>query len=146
MVIITDRIYKGLHNGMDRVAYNLLVAKFQGAASAQTIINKYAIDDLKSVAPKMDFIIGIAPRDSGSKIVEKLTKAIATQYRKPSMMMDKGQTLTKAKAGKLKGCKVLIIDDVIYTGKTMRIATKTLLNSGVSLVKNYALAKSKTYK
>lgn len=146
MIIITDRIYKGLHNGMDRVAYNLLVAKFQGTVSAQAIINKYAIDDLKTVAPKMDIIIGIAPRDSGSKIVEKLTKAIASRYHKPSMMMDKGQTLTKAKGAKLKGKKVLVIDDVIYTGKTMNTATKTILNNGAVGVKNYALAKSKTYK
>ncbi len=26
MIILSDRIYKGLHNGMDHVAYNLLLA------------------------------------------------------------------------------------------------------------------------
>lgn len=36
MIILSDRIYKGLHNGMDRVAYNLLVAKFQKSQSAST--------------------------------------------------------------------------------------------------------------
>ena len=97
MIILSDRIYKGLHNGMDRVAYNLLLAKFQGSEAAQRIINRYAVSDLKGKMKDIDLVLAIAPRDSRSDIVPKLAKAIAAPAKPRKLQY---YTLAKSKSYK----------------------------------------------
>lgn len=146
MIILSDRIYKGLHNGMDRVAYNLLLAKFQGSAAAQRIINRYAIEDLKGKMKDIDLVLAIAPRDSRSDIVPKLAKAISGNARVPLMLFGKGQTLTTAQKKRCTGKNILIVDDVLYTGATFRKATKAIAPAKPRKLQYYTLAKSKSYK
>lgn len=148
MIIInlTDRIYKGLHNGMDRVAYNLLSAKFSHNKASQRYVNSYAIDDLKSKMANIDCIVPIKPRDSGSSIVADMAQAIARHYKIPFVDALKiGNTSTKANAN-IVGKRCLLVDDVIYTGKTLEKATTALIKTGAKNIKTYAIAKSKSYK
>lgn len=146
MIILSDRIYKGLHNGMDRVAYNLLVAKFQKSQSAQRIINSYAVSDLKGKMKGINLIVAIAPRDSHSSIVRQLAEAIAKAYRLPLLLMDKGQTLSPTKRKNCQGKSILIVDDVVYTGATLEKATKAITPAKPKKIQYYTLAKSKSYK
>lgn len=146
MIILSDRIYKGLHNGMDRVAYNLLVAKFQKSQSAQRIINRYAVSDLKGKMKGINLIVAIAPRDSHSSIVRQLAEAIAKAYKVPLLLMDKDQTLSPTKRKNCQGKSILIVDDVVYTGATLKKATKAIKPAKPLKIQYYTLAKSKSYK
>lgn len=131
---------------MDRVAYSLLSAKFSGNKASQRYVNQYAIEDLKSKVKGIDYIVPIKPRDSGSSIVLDMAIAISKYYKIPvADALKIGNTDTKANAN-LTGKKCLLIDDVIFTGKTLSKGAQALKKVGAKSVIIYALAKSKSYK
>lgn len=131
---------------MDRVAYSLLSAKFSGNKASHRYVNQYAIEDLKSKVKGIDYIVPIKPRDSGSSIVLDMAVAISKYYKIPvADALKIGNTDTKANAN-LTGKKCLLIDDVIFTGKTLSKGAQALKKVGAKSVIIYALAKSKSYK
>lgn len=151
---INDRIFKGLHNGMDKFSYNLLVAKFFNQKSALDYLKKFVLADYKKEINKKNFsfdiIVAMATRDSKTNIVKEIGKELAKYVGVPMHQLEKDQkigvVLEKVLSRNL-DLNILLIDDVVYTGKTAKLAMKNL-----SKTKNkgkiffYPFAKSKSYK
>ena len=150
---INDRIFKGLHNGMDKFSYNLLVAKFFNQKSALDYLKKFVLADFKKEVIKkgikFDIIIAMATRDSKTNIVKEVGKELAKSAGVPIYQLDKDQKIGVVLDRVLQrnpGINILLIDDVIYTGKTANLALKNLAKyKKVGKISFYPFAKSKSY-
>lgn len=150
---INDRIFKGLHNGMDKFSYNLLVAKFFNQKTALDYLTKFVLADFKKEiikkGIKVDVIVAIATRDSNTNIVKAVGKELAKAKNVPIYQLDKDQKIGVVLDRFLQrnpGINILLIDDVIYTGKTANLALKNLSKyKQVGKISFYPFAKSKSY-
>lgn len=149
---INDRIFKGLHNGMDKFSYNLLVAKFFNQKTALDYLTKFVLADFKKEilkkGIKIDVIVAIATRDSNTNIVKAVGKELAKSAGVPIYQLDKDQKIGVVLDRFLQrnpGINILLIDDVIYTGKTAKLAMTNLKKYKVGKIDFYPFAKSKSY-
>lgn len=97
---INDRIFKGLHNGMDKFSYNLLVAKFFNQKSALDYLTKFVLADFRKEiikkGIKVDVIVAIATRDSKTNIVKAAGKELAKSAGVPIYQLEKDSNLFKS--------------------------------------------------
>lgn len=150
---INDRIFKGLHNGMDKFSYNLLVAKFFNQKSALDYLTKFVLADFKKEVVKkgikFDIIVAMATRDSKTNIVKAVGKELAKLANVTFYQLDKDQEVNLTLNNffhRNPDLNILLIDDVVYTGKTAKLAIKNLSKTKkIGKISFYPFAKSKSY-
>ena len=151
---INDRVFKGLHNGMDKFSYNLLVAKFFNQKSALDYLKKFVLEDFKKEIKKKNFsfdiIVAMATRDSKTNIVKEVGKELAKDSRVPFIQLEKDQKVGVTLNHFIErhpDLNILLIDDVVFTGKTANLAVKNLSKTSIKgKIFFYPFAKSHSYK
>lgn len=141
--IISDHVFRGKSTGKSNdIARIIYGAKFFNNDKSLTQLIRIACNDID---PKgIDIIVPINTRDSRYNIPYRIAKQVAAVL-KVKFMDALSSANTKASA-KLKGRNVLLLDDVIYTGRTLSIASAACTKVGAKSVKAFAIAHSKKFK
>ena len=150
-VLLPCSIYKGkcanlrLTGNCDNLpnitALMLLAAKF---GNDKSTLKKMAIIMAHFIeAEKYDYITGANNRDSNIDMGMELATRIADLKKIPYLkLLYNGNAACKSEA---KGKRILIIDDVIYQGKTMNKCVAAAKKAGAESVDFFAFGKSSNY-
>lgn len=141
--IISDHIFRGRATGKSNdIARLIYGAKFFNNDISLAKLIRIATNDID---PKgIDAIVPINTRDSRYNIPYRIAKQVASNL-KIKFIPALGSANSKA-TSQIKGKNVLLLDDVIYTGKTLSIAADACLKAGAKSVKAFAIAHSKKFK
>ncbi len=148
MLVLSETIFKGLHNGMDRLAYNILVAKFLGSKTHTDYVKRYITPIFeKEVVSKFKFdCIVVAPnKDSNSKLTQVIGKYLAEKYNCPVYTISKGFVIANSLANAIPNKNILIIDDVVYSGRTIHSVANELKKYKPNAIKGWAFVKAKNF-
>ncbi len=140
--IISDHVYRGKNSGhvnsMTRMIY---AGKFFNNPTAIEKLIKVCSGDIPD--DKFDAIVPIKPSYNRTNFVLKLARGIAK--RKKIKLIDAlYNNNTKCKPS-VRGLRILIFDDVIYSGKTMKKAVNSVAAQKPKSISYFAIAKSKTF-
>jgi predicted amidophosphoribosyltransferase len=140
---LTTRKFYGIRQKhVNAEAWHIYGYKFFENQKSLDILNSYAAEDLFSHT--FDVIVPIKPRDSGSDLVLQLASHISGLYGWRLMdILKSGNRSTNSKS-KLSGLTVLIIDDVLYTGRTCKAAYTAIKKLAPKSIAYYAIARSTT--
>jgi len=151
-IIISKNIYKGVRsytgkpNVLTRIFY---AAKFHKNERAVRKLTLTAIKELKQIVKKNDFDYITAVNTTSSKwnLPREIAKRVGDKYDIVYLEVFKDKNIHLAvKPDKIKGKKILVIDDVIYSGKTIKTTSFLLKKAKVNLTIFYAILKSPKYK
>jgi len=141
--IISDHVFRGRTSGKaNDIARIIYGAKFfNNSTSLRTLIRICAHD----IVPRgIDAIVPINTRDSHYNIPARISRAVAIKLKIKYIDALYHQN-TKARDS-LRGLNILLLDDVIYTGTTMRSAINACEKAGAKSVRFFAVAHSKHFK
>ena len=142
---LTKRLFSGIRQRhINEIVWNIYGYKFYGNYQCFVNLCYAAVEDLRE--EDFDIIIPIQPRNSGSDIVPKLAQRVGGTLQKQVLNILSSTNSNVTDKTPLRGKIVLIMDDVYYTGKTMRKADKALQRLRPHKIVYYALAKSTTAK
>lgn len=140
---ISDHVFRGRATGKaNDIARVIYGAKFFNNEKSLLQLIRIACNDID---PKgIDVIVPINTRDSRYNIPSRIAKKVASILK--IKFMD-ALTANNTKAStKIKGMNVLLLDDVIYTGRTLATAAAACNKAGAKSVKAFAIAHSKKFK
>jgi phosphoribosylpyrophosphate synthetase len=140
--LVCDHVFRGKRTGKSNdIARHIYGAKFFDNPTSFKILTRIVTNDID---PKgWDFIVPVLPRDSRYNLNSRIVAAVAKNLKiKVLNTMSKSNTLC---GSAVKGQNILLFDDVIYTGNTMKIAMQACLNAGASKVRYFAIAHSASF-
>lgn len=140
------RSYNGKPNTLTKVFYK---AKFFKEKKAIEILLKLIIKELTKLIVKENFfcITAVNTVLSQWNLPQFLAKEISKKFKLPYYeLFENSNQKIAVDNNKLKGKKILVIDDVIYSGSTMRRVNYLLDNAKADKMFFYALLKSPSYK
>lgn len=139
---LTKRKYSGIRQrNVNEIVWNIYGYKFFNNISCLFNLKKFAIEDLSG--HEFDVIVPIKPRNSGSDIVKQIAWEIADKHGVGvADCLNNTNTIADKSFSYMKGYRVLIIDDVITTGRTAAKAEKAIRAFKPQSVQFYALAKA----
>jgi len=140
-----SRKYKGQHYfGGDRfgkLAKAIINYKRYGKSLKylQGIVKK-DLDKLKG----FDYVVPVRTAGSEKNLPKKLAKYIADQTgaKYADALSKNKERMKKGYDGKLKGCKVILVDDVENSGRTKRKALNSIRVSHPGMIQWYVIAKA----
>jgi len=139
--IISDHVFRGRTSGhVNSVSKLIYGAKFYNDDKAFNALVKLCTGDI--VAKSFDALVSVNTKDSKYNLPHRLAGAIAQKlgisyYNALSDKNSKCSTRVLKK-------RILLFDDVIYTGKTMNKASASILKAGAKSVTCFAIARSKS--
>lgn len=141
--IISEHVYRGKISGhVNSVTRLIYGAKFfNDTKSFDALVRLCAGDIHKS---DFDCIVPVNTRDSKYNLPANLAKVIASNLK--LRYIDALHDHNKKCRSSVKGLRVLVLDDVIYTGKTMLTAKKSVKAAGAASVTGFAIARSQSFK
>lgn len=103
-------------------------------SEVQRRVEKFALAHLKDLR-RVDFVVGVS---RGGLIPAAL---IATRIDKPlvAVYIDKKDQVYLDRKGWIRGKRILLVDDIVRTGKTFRKMLALLKKSGVQEIKSFTL-------
>ena len=140
--IISEHVYRGKISGhVNSVTRLIYGAKFFNDRKSFDALVKLCAGDIHK--SDFDCIVPVNTRDSKFNLPANMAKQIASilKIRFIDAIYDHN---TKCRTS-IKGLRVLVFDDVIYTGKTMLTAKKSVKAAGAASVTGFAIAKSKSF-
>lgn len=144
--ILSSKVYQGCHvkgsktkfQTPGQVALWILAAKHKKDPEAIEALTKIAVEKIGSKS--FDYIVPIAPNSSKLSIPEVVARALSAKGNgKFLRCLSKDN---KKAAFSFTGKSVLIVDDVVDTGATMRKAIKAIQEAGAAKITFYAIAKA----
>ena len=140
--IISDHIYRGKNSGHINSVTRLIYAGkfFNDKTAIKKLIKLCAGDIMKN---KFDAIIPIKPTYNKNNFTATISKGIAKELN-IKYLDSLFQNNFKAKSD-VKNLKILVFDDVIYSGKTMNKAIESLKKQNPKSIHFFAIAKSKSF-
>ena len=141
--IISDHIFRGKRTGKaNDIARLIYGAKFFDNKACLDSLIKIASNDID---PKFyDCIVPVNVRDSRFNVTCSIAKAVCAKLKLKYINALFNQNGSCSSA--VEGLSVLVLDDVIYTGKTMRKAINSCRYAGARRVSYFAICRSKTFK
>ena len=139
---LTKRKYSGIRQKhVNEIVWNLYGYKFFKNENCMATLENFMSDDLSIYSDTFDYIIPIKPRNSGSNIVGRMAEYISNilNCNVLDILHPGNASATKRD---LRGLKILLVDDVITTGRTAAKAAKALEKLGARNIQFYALAKA----
>ena len=140
--IISDHVFRGRTSGhVNSVTRLIYGAKFYNDDKAFNALCRLCIGDIK--INNIDAIASINTRDSHYNLPQRMAQVIAAHFNIPyiNALSDKNTKCSLRVVNK----RILLFDDVIYTGKTLSKATSLILKSGAKSVTCFAIARSKSF-
>jgi len=140
--IISEHIFRGKTSGhINSVSHLIYGAKFYNSIKAFDALVRLCIGDIQKT--KFDAIIPVNTRDSKYNLPYHLAKEIAEKLdiRFLNALSDKNSTCKPS----VKGLKVLVFDDVIYKGTTMKKACASVRSAGAMTIHGFAIARSRSF-
>ena len=139
--IISDHVFRGKTSGKSNdIARIIYGAKFFNNAKSLSSLIRIASRDID---PKgIDAIIPVNTRDSRYNIPARISQKVASILK--IKYIDALHTQNTTARG-IRGLNVIIFDDVIYTGATMRKAVDACKRAGAKSVKFFAICHSKSF-
>ena len=138
---LTKRKYRGIRQRhVNETVWNLYGYKFFQNQEALLNVVGMVTEDMESIFKDFDYVIPIKPRNSGSDITMKIAEVAATcTHAEIADILNPGNSTAK-RVDYIKGMKVLIVDDVITSGRTARKAEKAIKILKPASIHFYALA------
>ena len=140
--IISDHVFRGRTSGhVNSVTRLIYGAKFYNDDKAFNALCRLCIGDI--TIKNLDCIVSINTRDSKFNLPHRMAQIIAAHFNIPyiNALSDKNTKCSLRVVNK----RILLFDDVIYTGKTLAKATSLILKSGAKSVTCFAIARSKSF-
>ncbi|MDO9152364.1 MAG: phosphoribosyltransferase [Paludibacter sp.] len=137
---LTKGAYKGIRQrNVNETVWNIYGYKFFKNEDCFKKLISFAENDLSGL--EFDYVIPIKPRNSGSDITYRLAVHIAgfLHCDMIDLLLYGNRSATKRD---LKSYNILIVDDVMFTGKTAQKAFITIKNLKPKTISFYSLAKS----
>ena len=141
--IISDHVFRGKTSGfVNSVTRLIYAAKFYDEHKPFDALVRLCTGDINKKS--FDAIVPINTRDSKYNLPANMAKKIAENLgiKYLDALYDHN---TKCKSS-VKGLRILVFDDVIYTGATMNKATKSINAAGAKSITGFAIARSRSYK
>lgn len=141
--IISDHVFRGRTSGKSNdIARIIYGAKFFNNAQSLQALIRIAANDIDS--RYLDAIVPVNTRDSHYNIPSRIAKAVAAKHeiRYIDALYDKN---AHARAS-IRGLRIILLDDVIYTGATMQRAVNACKRAGAKSVTYFAICHSKKFK
>lgn len=138
---LTKRKYSGIRQrNVNETVWNLYGYKFFKNEDCFYNLVEMAREDLEGY--NFDVVIPIKPRNSGSDIVLRLATKIA-EFTGATLVdcLNNSNTATTKKLSS-RGYAVLIVDDVITSGRTAAKAEKAIRTTKPASIRFYAIAKA----
>lgn len=144
MQIICTEKYEGIHHTTKPSAHtkDIIKAKFLLDAKAKDKLATHAINNIvKSGIDVSDFtVVPVQPRLAKISLPASVANRIAQKLK---LTFNDALYLENTKArSSVKGQNILLIDDVVYSGRTLKTAYNALKKAGASNVVSVVLAKS----
>jgi len=140
--IISDHVYRGSKSGhVNAITHLIYGAKFFDNRKSFNALAKLCTYDIN---PKdFDAIVPVNTRNSKYNLPANLANLIAQNLKIEYIeaLYDDNKKCKKS----VKGLRILVFDDVIYTGKTMRTAKKSVSDAGAKSVTGFAIARSRSF-
>ena len=141
--IISDHVFRGRNSGhINSVTRLIYGAKFFNDIPCRDSLVRFSAGDID--AKRFDAIVPVNIRDSRYNLTcalaSRIAKRLNIQYK--DALYDHN---THCKSS-VKGLRILVFDDVIYTGTTMSRAVNAVRLAGARSITGYAIAKSKKFK
>ncbi len=150
--IIANNFYRGIRTSNrqpNELTKTFYLAKFFKESSAIKQLVKLAKRELKKVidGKQFDYITAVNNVISKWNLPKVIAKQLSKDFGIPylDIFKDANQHLNVDKE-KIKGKKILVIDDVIYSGSTIRRAAYLLRTAKAEEAVFYALLKSRSFK
>ena len=142
ITINSDHLFRGRATGKaNQIARLIYGAKFFNNQKCLDALIDICCADID--ASKFDTIVPVQTRDSSFGLPQKLAYAIADKMNLTCLRALSNQNTIAHKS--LYGKKILIIDDVIYTGRTMKKAIKACEQAHAKYIQFFAIAHSKRF-
>ena len=142
ITINSDHLFRGRRTGKaNEIARLIYGAKFFDNQKCLDALIKLCCHDID--ASKFDTIVPVQTRDSKFGLPQRLAYAIADKLKLNCIRALSNQN-TEA-SNSLMGKKVLIIDDVIYTGATMHKAITACEKANAAYIQFFAIAHSRRF-
>ena len=141
--IISDHVFRGRTSGfVNSVTKMIYGAKFYNDEKAFNALCRLCIGDIK--INNIDAIASINTRDSHYNLPQRMAQVIAAHFNIPyiSALSNKNT----ACSSRVENKRILLFDDVIYTGKTLTKASALIYKSGAQSVTCFAIARSRSFK
>ena len=140
--LVCDHVFRGKRTGKSNdIARHIYGAKFFDNPTSFKILTRIVTNDID---PKgWDFIVPVLPRDSRYNLNSRIVCAAAKNLKmKVLSAMSKSNSFCSSS---VKGHNILLLDDIIYTGGTMKLAIKACLDAGAKKVGYFAIAHSASF-
>ncbi len=140
--IISDHVFRGRTSGhVNSVTRLIYGAKFYNDDKAFNALCRLCIGDI--IIKNLDAIVSINTRDSKFNLPHRMAQVIAAHFNIPyiNALSEKNTKCSLRVVNK----RILLFDDVIYTGKTLAKATSLILKTGSKSVTCFAIARSKSF-
>lgn len=140
--VISDHVFRGKTSGKSNdIARIIYGAKFFDNPKSLAVLIRIASNDID---PKgIDAIVPINTRDSHYNIPAHIAQKVASTLK--IKYIDALYNHNTSARG-IRGLNIILFDDVIYTGATMRHAVDACKKAGAKSVKFFAICHSKSFK
>ncbi len=140
--IISDHVFRGKTSGKSNdIARIIYGAKFFDNPKSLASLIRIACNDIDPRG--IDAIVPINTRDSRFNIPARISHKVASILKlKYIDALHKQNTAARG----IRGLNIILFDDVIYTGTTMRKAVDACKKAGAKSVKFFAICHSKSFK
>jgi predicted amidophosphoribosyltransferase len=140
--IISDHVFRGKTSGFVNSVTRLIYgAKFYDEQKPFEALVRLCTGDINKKS--FDAIVPVNTRDSKYNLPANLAKIIASNLK--IKYLDALYANNTKCRNTVKGLRVLIFDDVIYTGKTMTTAKNSVKIAGAKSVTGFAIARSRNF-
>jgi len=141
-IIILDHVFRGRMTGKSNdIARLIYGAKFFNSETCFNRLVKICCNDID--ARDFDAIVPVNTRDSHFSLPQRMCREIAVKLK--LKYLDVLYEKNKYAENDVKNLKVLVFDDVIYTGATMRKSVNSCIKAGAKSVKFFAICHSKKF-
>ncbi len=139
--IISDHVFRGKTSGKSNdIARIIYGAKFFNNETSLKVLIRIAANDIDPRG--LDAIVPINTRDSHFNIPFRIAEKAA---KKLNLKCIDALYKENTQARGIRGLNVILLDDVIYTGTTMRKAVKACKKAGAKSVRFFAICHSKSF-
>ncbi len=140
--IISEHVYRGKISGhVNSVTRLIYGAKFFNDKKSFDALVRLCADDIH--ASDFDAIVPVNTRDSKYNLPANMAKAISSILK--IKFIDALFDHNKKCKSSVKNLRILVFDDVLYTGKTMKTAKNSVKSAGAKSITGFAIAKSKSF-
>ncbi len=140
--IISDHVYRGKHSGhINSVTRLIYAGKFFGNSVAVEKLIILCAGDIPG--NKFDAIVPVKPTYNKTNFVLRIAQGIAKK--KKIKLIDALYDKNAKCKTSVKGLRILVFDDVMYSGKTMKKAVSSVVAQKPKSISYFAIAKSKTF-